>query len=162
VGKFDGDWSEGDARGSQDGSQIVLLPRYVSPLLYSLALTHMMECVAYLTFVAKPIPPPVPSFLLSLSHKLHLATPEPPKRSQVPSITPVSTLESKRYLLAGRRRGTRIQGREKSEALLGSFRAQVLDIERAYKFEQTVTTPETQAEKEALIQALQLELMVEA
>lgn len=114
---------------------------------------------AYLTFVAKPLPPPVPSSWASLSHALGLTQPPKPIRFVVPELTPVSTLESKRFILAGRRRAHRIQGRDAQEALLKAFRTQLSGIENDRKKE--LAEKESEIGKEELIQSLQLELIVE-
>lgn len=116
---------------------------------------------AYLTFVAKPTPPPVPTFLESISQAIHLSAPALPLRAQVPAIRPRTTLESKRYLLAGRRRAVRILGRDVRDALLLAFRAQLLAIDRATR-DGLAPGLESESDKEALMLELQRELVVEA
>ncbi|KAI5477137.1 acyl-CoA thioesteraes 11 [Pseudohyphozyma bogoriensis] len=116
-------------------------------------------CHAYLTFVAKPTPPPPATLLTSLLTTLRLTAPATPTRASVPEISPTSNLESKRYLLAGRRRAHRIQGRDKYDQLLKEFRGQVLEIEREVRERDEAGAEEG---KEDAIQGLQKELIVEA
>ncbi|KAL8292711.1 hypothetical protein RQP46_001323 [Phenoliferia psychrophenolica] len=99
-------------------------------------------CHAYLTFVAKPPLPSSPSITTSLLRSLSLLPPPPKPRAQVPQLTPHTTLESKRFLLAGRRRAHRIQGRSTSESLLSAFRVQLLELERLHLLLQSEGTTE--------------------
>ncbi|GAA5901472.1 hypothetical protein JCM6882_006288 [Rhodosporidiobolus microsporus] len=118
-------------------------------------------CHAYLTFVAKPTPPPAPSFLLSLTDSLGLTSRPSPQRAQVAEIKPSSVLEQKRYLLAGRRRAHRIQRSKAHDALLASFREQVAAIEEEHR--RAAVSSDRDPESEArLIQSLQTEVLTEA
>ncbi|KAM0787563.1 hypothetical protein ACM66B_003633 [Microbotryomycetes sp. NB124-2] len=116
-------------------------------------------CHAYLTFVARHVPPPVPTWLSSLSHTLRLSTPPKPKRFQLPEVEPVSLIETKRFLLAGRRRARRIQRAQKSDALLSSMRSELFAIEKdVIERDRNAGVKDTQDN----IAQLQLELIVEA
>ncbi|GAA5830251.1 hypothetical protein JCM5353_005364 [Sporobolomyces roseus] len=117
-------------------------------------------CHAYLTFVAKPTPPPTPNFLLSLTDHLGLTRPPPARRAQLPEIKPSTLLEQKRYLLAGRRRAHRIQNSKKDDQLLTSYRAFLDDLEsNKRRREQSKLVPREQDE---LVNKLQEEILVEA
>ncbi|ORY92619.1 HotDog domain-containing protein [Leucosporidium creatinivorum] len=116
-------------------------------------------CHAYLTFVAKHVPPPTPSLLSSLSYTLYLRTPPKPVRFQVPELAPKSTLETKRFLLAGRRRAHRIQRAKKSDALLATFREEIFRLEAEINAEAAAQGGD---ESEDNIAALQQEMIVEA
>ncbi|GAA5983204.1 hypothetical protein JCM11641_006848 [Rhodosporidiobolus odoratus] len=116
-------------------------------------------CHAYLTFVAKPTPPPTPSFLLSLSDSLGLTVPPKPLRAKLAEIAPASLLERKRYLLAGRRRAHRIQRPKEYDTLLASFREQLFAIERERR---QATSAEEAIGKDALLSTLQNEIIAEA
>lgn len=98
-------------------------------------------CHAYLTFVK--ISPP--------SQKI---------KSQVPELIPITTLQRKRYLLAGRRRAHRLSGQNITNSLLVNFREQLLKLEKDLKKERD-SPIESSEEKDNLL-ALQEELMVEA
>lgn len=123
-----------------------------------MALTIGASATAYLTFVAKPDLPPPPTLFKSLTHAVGLTTPPRPTRRQVPAVEPSSTLESKRFLLAGRRRAHRIQGSHKNDELLARFRKQLFAIEA----EQRELLPSQQGVEEDNIAALQQEMIVEA
>ena len=112
-------------------------------------------CHAYFTFVAKHVPPPPPTLLSSLAYSINLATPPKPIRFQLPELEPKSTLETKRFLLAGRRRAHRIQRSKKSEQLLAAFRAQLLQYEAELN---EGSAPENAGDT---IAQIQLEMMVE-
>lgn len=112
-------------------------------------------CHAYLTFVAKHVPPPPPTLFTSLARSLNLAFPPKPVRFQVPELQPNSTLETKRFLLAGRRRAHRIQRSKKSEQLLAAFRSQLMQYEEEL---QEGSTPDNAGDT---IAQIQLEMLVE-
>lgn len=116
-------------------------------------------CHAYLTFVAKHIPPPPPSTFLSLSDYLGLTSPPPPRRFKLAEIKPSSLLEQKRFLLAGRRRAHRIQRSKAHDALLATFREEIFAIER--ERERAEAEGERQDQEELLL-ALQLEILADA
>lgn len=90
-------------------------------------------CHAYLTFVARA-PPALPSTISShlpwpLSElPAHPTSPSKPPPFQVPQVKPVTVLEHKRYLLAGRRRGHRMKRRQIWDSQLSSFRDYVLSF----------------------------------
>ncbi|GAA6010677.1 hypothetical protein JCM11491_002890 [Sporobolomyces phaffii] len=88
-------------------------------------------CHAYLTFVAKPTLPPPPNLLLSLTDAIGLTQPPLPVRTQLAAITPVTLLEQKRYLLAGRRRAHRIHTAAETDRLLSAYRSFVDGVERS-------------------------------
>ncbi|GAA5860089.1 hypothetical protein JCM1840_001878 [Sporobolomyces johnsonii] len=115
-------------------------------------------CHAYLTFVAKPTPPPAPNFLLAFSDHLGLTKPPSPRRAQLPEIKPSSLLEQKRYLLAGRRRAHRIQNAKTNDALLASFRKFLDSLEQRRRRELEEAAPD----QDALLLKLQEEILVEA
>ncbi|KAK4051196.1 hypothetical protein OIV83_003018 [Microbotryomycetes sp. JL201] len=116
-------------------------------------------CHAYLTFVARHIPPPVPSWLSSLCQSLRLSSPPKPKRFQLPEVEPRSLIETKRFLLAGRRRARRIQRAQKADELLSSMRTQVFELEKdVIERDRNAGVKDTQDN----IAQLQLELIVEA
>lgn len=117
----------------------------------------LFPCTAYLTFVAKHVPPPAPTLLSSLAYNLNLATPPKPVRFQVPELQPQSTLETKRFLLAGRRRAHRMQRSKKSDALLAAFRAELFVIEAELN-----EGAHPAEDSEDNIAALQQEMIVEA
>ncbi|GAA5857507.1 hypothetical protein JCM8547_009308 [Rhodosporidiobolus lusitaniae] len=119
-------------------------------------------CHAYLTFVQKPIPPPSPSFLLSLSDSLGLTAPPKPRRAALAALTPSTLLERKRYLLAGRRRAHRIQRSKEYDALLKRFREQVFAIEEEKRQESVAEKHEKEKGEEELIGLLQVEILSEA
>ncbi|BGP15959.1 hypothetical protein JCM10213v2_003952 [Rhodosporidiobolus nylandii] len=117
-------------------------------------------CHAYLTFVAKPTPPPTPSRLLSFADCLGLTAPPPPRRAQLAELKPSSLLEQKRYLLAGRRRAHRIQRSKEHDSLLSAFRQQVFAIEEDKR--RAAASSDGGEDQEALLLALQTELLTEA
>lgn len=122
--------------------------------------THSRIQIAYLTFVAKPTPPPTPNFLLSLTDHLGLTRPPPARRARLPEIKPSTLLEQKRYLLAGRRRAHRIQNSKKDDQVLTSYRAFLDDLEsNKRRREQSKVVPREQDE---LVNKLQEEILVEA
>ncbi|SCV67517.1 BQ2448_5128 [Microbotryum intermedium] len=116
-------------------------------------------CHAYLTFVAKPTPPPVPTFLTSIAYTLGLVSPPKPTKAQVPSVEPLTSIEHKRYLLAGRRRAHRIKSTTKNDSTLSAFRAQVFQLEHEA---QRVSLPESEGLTEAVLLTLQKEMIVDA
>lgn len=118
-------------------------------------------CHAYFTFVAKPVPNPPPSTLARLSHALGITTLPPATRKfQLPELVPSSTLETKRFLLAGRRRAHRLQRAKQNDALLSSMRDEVLRIEKEVHASERVREEE-HVSSDAIL-ALQTEVMVEA
>ncbi|GAA6027332.1 hypothetical protein JCM8097_002601 [Rhodosporidiobolus ruineniae] len=120
-------------------------------------------CHAYLTFVAKPTPPPAPSFPLSLTDTLGLTSPPKPRRAKLAEIKPSTLLEQKRYLLAGRRRAHRIQRSKEHDTLLAAFREQVFEIEREQRRASGAQLGEGEEEQdEKLLLQLQLEILTEA
>ncbi|CEQ40411.1 SPOSA6832_02049, partial [Sporobolomyces salmonicolor] len=122
------------------------------------AFTSQIAPAAYLTFVAKPTPPPAPNVLLAISDYLGLTKPPPPRRAQLPEIKPASLLEQKRYLLAGRRRAHRIQNAKTNDSLLASFREFLDSLEQRRRRELAEAAPD----QDDLILKLQEEILVEA
>ncbi|GAA6002444.1 hypothetical protein JCM10207_001123 [Rhodosporidiobolus poonsookiae] len=117
-------------------------------------------CHAYLTFVAKPTPPPAPTLLLSLTDSLGLTAPPAPRRAQLAEIKPSSLLEQKRYLLAGRRRAHRIQRSKQHDALLGAFRRQIAAIEENRRL--AAASEDDSHDQDAVLLALQTEIITDA
>ncbi|KAM0751972.1 Thioesterase/thiol ester dehydrase-isomerase [Meredithblackwellia eburnea MCA 4105] len=133
-------------------------------------------CHAYITFVARrraPTPPtPSLPFPLSLFSKSPTSTPTLTK-FLVPSITPTTTLEQKRHLLAGRRRAHRIKGKEANERLLQGFRDEILRLEKVVLARRSSSSSSTSGgegvndddefkDKEREILSLQTDLIVDA
>ncbi|SCZ93341.1 BZ3500_MvSof-1268-A1-R1_Chr6-2g08619 [Microbotryum saponariae] len=116
-------------------------------------------CHAYLTFVAKPTPAPAPTFITSIARSLGLVSPPRPIKAQVPPIEPLTSIEHKRYLLAGRRRAHRIKSTSKNDSTLSAFRAQVFQLEQESK---QISPPESEGLTEAVLLALQKEMIVDA
>ncbi|KAK4703425.1 hypothetical protein P7C70_g2790, partial [Phenoliferia sp. Uapishka_3] len=117
-------------------------------------------CHAYLTFVKRASTPSPPNLLERIFQSLHFTSPTPIMRPQVPTLRPTSTLESKRFLLAGRRRAHRIKGRSANDVLLSAFRTQLLNIELAFR--QAQKEKEGSGDDEDTIASLQQEMIVEA
>lgn len=109
-----------------------------------------LAIAAYLTFVTKPLPPS-PSHLDSLLTALSLRPPAGQVKVQVAPIEPRTTLESKRYLLAGRRRAHRIKASKGTDDLLARMRKQVGEMVAAQEHE-------GEGEREEGIEKLQEEM----
>ncbi|BGP07875.1 hypothetical protein JCM10049v2_003719 [Rhodotorula toruloides] len=116
---------------------------------------------AYLTFVAKPSPPPPPGSFLSLTDAIGLTRPPKPRRAQLPELKPSSLLEQKRYLLAGRRRAHRIKQAKENDRRNSAFREQVYAIERESRQGAAAAVDEQFADRAALLGRLQVELLSE-
>lgn len=116
---------------------------------------------AYLTFVAKPSPPPPPGAVISLTDALGLTRPPKPRRAQLPELKPSSLLEQKRYLLAGRRRAHRIKQAKENDRRNAAFRDQIYEIERESRQGAAAAVDEQFADRAALIGQLQVELLIE-
>ncbi|GAA5878948.1 hypothetical protein JCM16303_007240 [Sporobolomyces ruberrimus] len=115
-------------------------------------------CHAYLTFVAKPKSAAKPNFLLSCSDAIGLTKPPAPARAQLAEIKPVTLLEQKRYLLAGRRRAHRIKNAKETDALLSSYRAFVDDLEKKRRIESQTPPPR----QDEVVGQLEREILLEA
>ncbi|GJN89204.1 hypothetical protein Rhopal_002182-T1 [Rhodotorula paludigena] len=118
-------------------------------------------CHAYLTFVAKPTPPPPPGFWLGLTDMLGLTRPPPPRRAQLPEIKPSSLLEQKRYLLAGRRRAHRIQRSKENDEMYAAYRREVLRLEAEQREREADDAARSEG-REKVLQSLQVEVITEA
>lgn len=119
-------------------------------------------CHAYLTFV-KISPPTAPaaSTTPSLLSRIFSTTTAPTTiKSKVPELIPITILQRKRYLLAGRRRSNRLLNQNQTNSLLVEFREQLLNLEKDLKNRRD-SPIESKEEKETLL-ALQEELIVEA
>lgn len=118
-------------------------------------------CHAYLTFVAKPVQNTPPTSLARVSHALGLKTrPSPTRKFQLPEVVPTSTLETKRFLLAGRRRAHRLKRSKESDALLSAMRDEVLRLEKEMNEAERGLVGSKSTEDTIL--ALQTEMVVEA
>ncbi len=113
-------------------------------------LISCLACAAYLTFVTKPLPPS-PSRLNAILSALNLRPPAGKTKVQVAPIEPQSTLESKRFLLAGRRRAHRIKASKGTDDLLVRMRKQVTEMVLAQEHE-------SEGEREEGIEKLQEEM----
>lgn len=114
-------------------------------------------CHAYFTFVCRP---PVVAPLSFLARLVALPFPTPPKpRAQVPAVTPTTTLEQKRFLLAGRRRERRLAAKGENDVLLEQFGEQILAIEHE---REEAERGASSMDREALFASIQKELLVEA
>ncbi|SDA02248.1 BZ3501_MvSof-1269-A2-R1_C50g00260 [Microbotryum saponariae] len=80
-------------------------------------------------------------------------------QSPSPPIEPLTSIEHKRYLLAGRRRAHRIKSTSKNDSTLSAFRAQVFQLEQESK---QISPPESEGLTEAVLLALQKEMIVDA
>lgn len=111
-----------------------------------------LRCItaAYLTFVTKPLRPS-PTRLDSLLSSLSLRASAGKVKVQVAPIDPQSTLESKRYLLAGRRRAHRIKASKGTDDLLVRMRKQVAEMVAAQEHE-------SEGERQESIEKLQEEM----
>jgi acyl-CoA hydrolase len=107
-------------------------------------------CHAYLTFVARP-QPPLASSSAPIQKDRH--------RVKVPSILPVTLLEKKRYLLAGRRRAHRIRRHAAWDALVCSLRDYVL---RESAGESERRAHEESDARVQQLEALEREMLVDA
>ncbi|GAA5992180.1 hypothetical protein JCM5350_002562 [Sporobolomyces pararoseus] len=116
-------------------------------------------CHAYLTFVAKPTLPPTPNFLLSFTDRCGITKPPLPVRAQLPEIKPVTLLEQKRYLLAGRRRAHRIKNAKETDKLLSSYRSFVEQLETKRRVEEQANALPKQDE---FVGQLEQEILLEA
>ncbi|GAA5981812.1 hypothetical protein JCM10908_004617 [Rhodotorula pacifica] len=120
-------------------------------------------CHAYLTFVAKPTPPPAPTFLLlSWTDQLGLTTSPKPRKAQLPEVRPMTLLARKRYLLAGRRRAHRLQRAKENDALNASFREALFKLENVRRDAADQAAKANEPNQERLIASLQLEILTEA
>lgn len=120
-------------------------------------------CHAYLTFVAKPTPPPSPTFfLLGWTDQLGLTSPPTPRKAQLPEVRPSSLLARKRYLLAGRRRAHRLQRAKEHDALNASFREALFRLEKDRQDAADLKAKANEADQAYLLHSLQLEILTEA
>ena len=120
-------------------------------------------CHAYLTFVAKPTPPPSPKFfLLGWTDELGLTSPPTPRKAQLPEVRPVTLLARKRYLLAGRRRAHRLQRAKEHDALNASFREALFRLEKDRQDAADLAAKANEADQARLLHSLQLEIFTEA
>lgn len=122
---------------------------------------------AYLTFVrSNSVLPPgyaQSSLFGSLFDGLGLSRNKATKKPTVPDVIPTSTLEHKRFLLAGRRRAMRIQNKKKVEVQHAAAREQLLVIEKQMRdAERAIPPGHTREETEKVIEAIQREMLVEA
>ncbi|GAA5880656.1 hypothetical protein JCM3774_000566 [Rhodotorula dairenensis] len=120
-------------------------------------------CHAYLTFVAKPNPPPDATFfLLAWTDRLGLTSPPKPRKAQLPEVRPVSLLARKRYLLAGRRRAHRLHRAKEHDALNLAFREALFELERDRSDAADRAAKAHEPDQERLLRNLQLEILTEA
>jgi hypothetical protein len=126
--------------------------------------------IAYLTFVARPIPTLLkpPSTIVSRFFEVVLGmeassamTTIAPGKVQVPSILPKTLLENKRYLLTGRRRARRIHGRDQF-LVSPAFKAQLLALSAAQDQAQRDEMDTRSGLASTLLEATEKELMTEA
>ena len=112
--------------------------------------------VAYFTFVCKPLALPSPTFYQRLLVNLYITSPTAKPSNRVPPVTPKSTIEKKRFILAGRRRANRL--RDDSGKLLAAFREQLEGI--AAQMEEDGRDPSDHQDQ--LLATLEQELLAEA
>lgn len=119
-------------------------------------------CHAYLTFVAKPTPPPSPKFfVLGWTDQLGLTLPPTTRKAQLPPVRPVTLLARKRYLLAGRRRAHRLQRAKEHDALNASFREALFRLEKDRQDAADLAAKANEADQARLLHSLQLEILTE-
>lgn len=120
-------------------------------------------CHAYLTFVARPVPAPEPTFIaLKWTDQLGLTKAFGARRAQLAEVKPSTLLGKKRYLLAGRRRAHRLQKAKEHDALHASFRQAVFQLEQDQRAQSDADSRANEPNQERLIASLQLEIVTEA
>ncbi|GAA6018933.1 hypothetical protein JCM8202_000609 [Rhodotorula sphaerocarpa] len=120
-------------------------------------------CHAYLTFVARPVPAPEPTFIaLKWTDQLGLTNAPGARRAQLAEVKPSTLLGKKRFLLAGRRRAHRLQKAKEHDALHASFRQAVFQLEQDQRAQSDADSRANEPNQERLIASLQLEIVTEA
>ncbi|KWU46296.1 Thioesterase/thiol ester dehydrase-isomerase [Rhodotorula sp. JG-1b] len=99
-------------------------------------------CHAYLTFVAKPTPPPSPKFfLLGWTDQLGLTSPPTPRKAQLPEVRPRA---------------------KEHDALNASFREALFRLEKDRQDAADFAAKANEADQARLLHSLQLEILTEA